>query len=32
METFVDTLRSTWTFLLLLAFLSLLGFVFFAGS
>ncbi len=32
METFVDTLRSTWTFFLLLAFLTLLGFIFLAGS
>lgn len=32
METLTDTLRSIWTFVLILLFVSLLGFIFFAGS
>ena len=32
MDALYDTLRSTWAFLLILVFVSMLGFIFFAGS
>lgn len=32
METLSDTLRSIWTFLAIVIFIAVVGFVFFAGS
>lgn len=32
METLTDTLRSIWTFMAIVLFVTLLGFIFFAGS